>query len=58
MERLQMKKILKKIKQDQGSNNNMTNCISNKNKKKIDEEKLMNKINNGKFEDDFDFCYS
>ena len=40
---------------DQGSNNNMTNCISDDNKKKIDEEKLMNKINNGKFEGDFDF---
>ena len=40
---------------DQGSNINMTNCISDNNKKKIDEEKLMNKINNGKFEGDFDF---
>ena len=33
----------------------MINCISDDNKKKIDEEKLMNKINNGKFEGDFDF---
>ena len=28
----------------------MTVCINDDNKKKIDEEKLMNKINNGKFE--------
>ena len=39
----------------QGNINNMINCISDDNKKKIDEEKLMNKINNGKFERDFDF---